>query len=136
MSRALEDYRSVQIDIRLLTLALGIINDEEKGHPEKCTEHDSLAVQAKWAKRKAVFAKRRESIKKQLTDKQERRDMLYLNLSQTPVSMLSLAEFIESLTKVEAVFATDGANDAWDKLSAFIDYLDEDAARVKELKAA
>jgi hypothetical protein len=133
MSRELEDYRAVQIDIRLLAQGLGNINDEEKAHPDKCTEHDSLAMKAVWSKRKGEFARRREAIKKQLTAKQEQRDMLYLNLSHQPLTMIALAEVINQLTEVEASFTAEGANNAWDKLSAFIDYLETDAERVAKL---
>lgn len=135
MSRALEDYRSAQIDIRLLTQVLGAINDEEKSHPDKATQYDSLAKQAKWFRIKDGYTKRREAFKKQLNDKQEQRDMLYLNLKQTPLPMQSLAEIIDTLTSIEAAFATDGPNEAWDQLSGLIDHLERDAERVASLKA-
>lgn len=135
MSRALEDYRTVQIDIRLLTQALSAINDEEKTHPEKATQYDSLVKQDKWGRIKLGYTKRREALKKQLNDKQEQRDMLYLNLKQTPLSMQSLAEIIDTLTSVEAMFATDGGDAAWDCLSGVIDNLEHDTERVAQLKA-
>ena len=135
MNRALEDYRVVQIDIRLLTQALSVIDDEEKTHPEKATQYDALVKQDKWSRIKQQFTKRREALKKQLNDKQEQRDMLYLNLTQTPLSMQSLAEVIDTLTSIETTFSIDGPNEAWDQISAYIDNLERDAERVTKLKA-
>lgn len=135
MSRALEDYRSLQIDLRLLTQTLGELNDEEKTHPDKADQYASLERQAAWAKRRAIYTKRREAFKKQLKDKQEQRDMLYLNLTQSPLTMQSLAEVIDTLTSVEAAFATDGPNAAWDQLSGVIDGMERDVERVEKLKA-
>lgn len=137
MSRALEEYREVQIDLRLLHQALGRLNDEEKSHPKKMLGFNgSLEEQAEWGRIKGGFAKRREALKKQLAAKEERKDYLYLQLSQRPLSMASLAEVIENLTEVEASFTLENPSNAWDKVSAFIDWLEQDEARVKELKAA
>lgn len=137
MSRALEEYREVQIDLRLLAQSLGRLNDEEKTHPDKVQGFaGTLKEQATWGKVKADFSKRREALKKQLTIKEERKDFLYLNLSQRPVSLASLAEVIDNLTEVETSFAVDGSANAWDKLTAFIDWLEKDEDRVKGLKAA
>lgn len=136
MSRALEDYRTVQIDIRLLIQMLAQINDEEKTHPAKVSAAGTtLAEQAKWAKVRTVFNRRRESLKDQLAAKEEQREMLYLNLSQTPLPMVSLADVIDKLTIVEANFSTEGADAAWDNLTAFIDHLDAEESRVKGLQA-
>lgn len=135
MSRALEDYRSVQIDIRLLTQALGTLNDEEKSHPGKALSTDSLEKQQTWLKIKNGYTKRREAFKKQLNEKQEQRDMLYLNLLQTPLPLHSLADLIDTLTSIETSFATDGPDAAWDGLSGVIDNLERDAERVTKLTA-
>jgi len=137
MSRTLGDYRSVQIDIRVIELALGAINDEEKYHPEKAHGNtDSLAKQHAWAKVRAEFDRRRAYLRKQLAAKEDQKSDLYLSLSQQPLSMQSLASIIDRLTYAEAGFATDDANTAWDRLSHIIDGLEKDAERVKGLKAA
>lgn len=135
MSRNLEDYRSVQIDIRAIEMALGAISDEEKSHPDKATGHDSLAEQAKWGKIKGEFDRRKAYLRKQLAAKEEQKANLYSDLSQTPLSMQSLAHVIDMLTCVEAYFATEGANKAWDSLSGIIDALETDKARVTKLEA-
>lgn len=136
MSRRLEDYRSVQIDIRAIEAALTSINDEEKSHPSKATNHDSLTHQAQWAKIKGELDRRRAYLRKQLITKEEQKSSLYLELEQTPLSMFSVAEMIDKLTYIEGLFSTQGGNAAWDAVTNLIDKLETDEARVKELKAA
>lgn len=136
MSRTLEDYRTVQIDIRLLVQMLAQLNDEEKTHPSKVSGNTgTLEEQARWVKLKNGFARRREALKKQLAAKEEQREMLYLNLSQTPLPMVSLADVIDKLTLIEEKFTLDGADCAWDSLTAFIDHLDAEESRVTQLQA-
>ena len=135
MSRELEDYRSVQIDIRVIELALGAINDEEKYHPDKAHGNtDTLARQHAWAKIRAEFDRRRAYLRKQLAAKEDQKANLFLSLTQTPVCMHSIASIIDKLTYVEAMFAGEGANAAWDQLSNIIDVLERDAERVTSLE--
>lgn len=135
MSRALEDYRTVQIDARLLVQMLTQINDEEKTHPARVSGNTgTLAEQAKWVEVKNVFNRRREALKKQLAAKEEQREMLYLNLSQTPLPMVSLADVIDKLTLIEEKFALEGPDNAWDALTAFTDHLDSEESRVLGLQ--
>lgn len=136
MSRRLQDYRSVQIDIRAIEAALSSINDEEKSHPDKATNHDSLAHQAQWGKIKGELDRRRAYLRKQLATKEEEKASLYLELEQTPLSLFSVAEMIDKLTYIEGLFSTQGTNAAWDAVTNLTDKLETDEARVKELRAA
>ena len=134
MSRTLEDYRSVQIDIRVIELALGAINDEEKVHPDKASNFDSLAKQAKWSKTRAEFDRRRAYLRKQLVLKEEMKNSLFESLSQQPISMLSLADLINKVTYIESTFTT-GMDRAWDAVSDFLDTLESEESRLKSVAA-
>lgn len=135
MSRTLKDYRSVQIDIRAIELALGFISDEEKAHPDKPSQFDPLHKHNKWSKIRAEFDRRRGYLRKQLAAKEEQKSALFESLSQTPLPMTSMADLINKMTHIESLFAS-GIDKPWDAVSDFIDTLESDVARVKELKAA
>ena len=136
-SSNLEEFREAQMDLKLLAQALGSLNDEEKAHPRRVIQGKAgLEDRDGWERVKGEFTRRREYLKKHLSAKEERRDYLYLQLSQTPLPMASLAEVIDKLTEIEAAFAVKSPSDAWDKISALIDWLEKDEARVNELIAA
>ena len=135
MSRTLADYRAVQIDIRTIEMSLGVINDEEKTHPDKASHFDPLPKQAQWTKVRAEFDRRRAYLRKQLILKEEQKNSLFESLSQEPLPMHSLADLINKMTYIESTFAA-GIDGAWDAVSDFIDSLEKDEARVKGLKAA
>lgn len=135
MSRALADLRSVQIDIRTIEMTLGSINDEEKTHPDKATNYDSLEKRAKWDKVRGEFDRRRAYLRKQLVTKEDDKNALFESLLQTPLPMTSMADLILKLTYIESLF-TSGIEKPWDAISDFIDRLEKETERVEELKAA
>jgi hypothetical protein len=136
MSRTLADYRSVQIDIRAIEMALGAIHDEEKSHPAKAVANlDTLEKCAQWGKIRGEMDRRRAYFRKQLAAKEEQKAALFESLLQTPLSMTSMADLVNKMTYIESCFGV-GVDRAWDAVSDFIDSLEGDMERVKGLKAA
>lgn len=139
-----EHLRQTQTDIRLIAGKLGEVNAEQKNDHRRTAPGDSHEKVEAWRPIKATYEKRRAFLKQRLNDLEEERGELERKLNQTPVSKASLGKIISQLTDVEARFAADGPADAWDALSAFIDWLERDEARVSieeqvakgELKAA
>lgn len=136
MSRELTEFRDVQFDIRLLSQSLRSLNEEEQVHPaRKFQDKGTLAQQAEWETAKALFARRRTALRRQLDAKRHQQNVLHQKLSQEPVSMVSLAFILDRLTKIEGAFAVDGTREAWDETSELIDTLTKDEERVLKLRA-
>jgi hypothetical protein len=91
---------------------------------------DPFEKTQEWVKIKAAYNRRREVLKFRLNDLDKERGELEVKLNQTPLTKASLRHVISSLTNIEAQFAIDGSDDAWDALSAFIDWLEREDNRV------
>ena len=120
---AIEEYRATQKSIRQITSKLGELNSLEKNHPLRGTALE-------WAPIKQDFEKRRLSLKKHLTKQEAKRATLNAALNQSPLTKASLAHVIDHITEIEASFTEESAGDAWEKLSAFLDWLEHEERRI------
>lgn len=130
MSNPVETLRQVQIDIRLVQNLLGELASELKTHPARTSNNSTEAEKSEWIEVRKMFERRKAQLKQRLLDLTQEQDALQAQLTQTPVTRASLGHIIASLVEIEARFTARTALDAWDALTAFIDWLEREDARV------
>lgn len=135
-----ENLRSAQMELRELSQRLGDMTLELKNHPDKPDQtpgvHVSAAKLNKWAKIKSAHDLERAGLKHRLTTVQAECHELAGTLDQKPLTKASLGHVIDTLTQIEACFEVEGPDGAWDKLSAFTDWLEREEERASELEVA
>lgn len=125
-----EHLRQTQTDIRLISGKLGELKSEQQADHRRAVPGDPFEKAQAWSKIKGVYNRRREVLKLRLNDLETERGELERKLNQTPLTKATLSHVISQLTDVESQFAIDGPDSAWDKLSAFIDWLEREDNRV------
>lgn len=130
--------RQCQLEIRLIQNQLQAITVEEKAHPGKAKPGDSHEKTVAWYETKKLFEKRRKLLKERLAELQEERQNLEHALDHSPLTRATLGHVINQLLEIEIKFTAETWGDAWESLSAFIDWLEKEeqkAAAPPALKA-
>jgi hypothetical protein len=128
----LQEFRALQRDLVTIELDLGEITDELKSHPDRPGPGSSPTRAWNDASRK-LNQERKEL-------KEERRKLLdkvaaaKAELLQTPLSLVTLAELIDALVVIEATFEERTADDAHAKVTALVDWLEGEEARLHALE--
>jgi arsenate reductase-like glutaredoxin family protein len=127
-----DDLRQVQLDIRLVQNKLQDITVEEKNHPARTKPGDKHDKVTAWHEIRNLFEKRRTPLKARLAELQEERLELEHKLRSTPMTKATLGHIIAQLLEVEIKFSTDTWGDAWESLSAFIDWLEQEERKLPD----
>lgn len=130
--------RQCQLDIRLAQNKLQEINSDEKGHPDRAPYGGSGDQVRKWEPIKRTFDKRRKLLKERLAELQEERGELEASLHSKGMSKASVGHVLNQLLEIEVKFTSDTWEDAWESLTAFIDWLEKEEQKLSarpELKA-
>lgn len=126
-----DELRETQLEIRLVQNKLADINSTEKNHPKRTKPGDSHEMVEEWRGIKAGFEKRRRTLKERYAKLEERRLRIEraLDNGQQPMTKATIGHIINKLTDIEAKFTVESVEDAWDSLTAFIDWLETEAER-------
>jgi hypothetical protein len=130
--------RQCQLEILLIECKLGEITAEQREHPDKASPGDSHEKQQAWVRTKALYDKRRKLLRERLAELREEARELEATLHNKGLSAATLGHIIGKLAEIEVKFTAETWGDAWGSLSAFIDWLEQEEARLSakpELKA-
>lgn len=134
----IQGLRQVQLEILLIETKLGEITAEQREHPDKAYPNDPHEKQMAWAQTKTLFDKRRKRLRERLAELREESRELEATLHNKGLSAATLGHIIGKLLEIEAKFTAETWGDAWDSLTAFLDWLEQEEARLSakpELKA-
>lgn len=124
--------RQCQMDIRLIENQLRRINAEERNDPAKALPNDGADRLTLWSVAKDLYAKRRELLRDRLAELQGERSELERKLGDSPLSRVTLGHVLDRLTEIETKFTAETWGDAWESLTAFIDWLEKEEGRLAE----
>lgn len=122
--------RQCQLEILLIERKLGEITTEQREHPDKANPGDPHEKQQAWHQTKALFDKRRKMLRERLAELREESRELEATLHNQGLSAATLGHIIGKLAEVEAKFSVETWGDAWESLTAFIDWLEQEEERL------
>lgn len=126
--------RELQHDIRITEIRLAELNTSIKAHPSRPAP--GAKPSNAWLETCRTFDHDRATLTRRLARLVKEYGDAKLELNARPLSTVSLGDLIDKLIEVEAEFDARGTDDAWDKLSAFIDWLEREHERINTLETA
>jgi hypothetical protein len=138
---SIEKQREIQASIWAVEGEIHRVKQALKTHPKKFKPErpgatEDPAARQEWSRIKYLLHRELEGLAarhKRLHD--AKREVLN-SLSRKPVPMTTLEVTIEALVRIEAMFADAPVERIHEELTAFIDKIEADAQRVRDIKGA
>lgn len=120
-----DEMRSVKLQLTGIDKILGDLRTEEKEHPLKAHPGNPGSDTATWVAIRDGIEKRRQPLKKERERLIARKAELSAQMPNEALSKTTLNKVLHELLDIENTFSTQGWEQAWDRLSEYIDFLTE-----------